>query len=232
MNSVMNLPELVVIVEGKVKESNLPMFKGAVESYVCNINEVLTEDDHFGQALVEAESLIEEEKKKAIAQTLSIDELTRTMDFVKEMVRSKRLTLQRLVKDEKESIRLRKVTAALDTMAALKATLESKLIDIYAINLDAFYDKPNFERAMKGLKSLASMDEAIDKELTITSHSLILAAEDITAKLTWMQENKALNNMSLFSDLTKLLEQEINGFKAIVQLRLSEQAQRCKKVML
>tara|TARA_R110000787_G_scaffold10252_2_gene34938 strand:+ start:1903 stop:2817 length:915 start_codon:yes stop_codon:yes gene_type:complete len=231
MNSVMNLPELVVIVEGKVKESNLPMFKGAVESYVCNINEVLTEDDHFGQAvvdiksLVEAESLIEEEKKKAIAQTLSIDELTRTMDFVKEMVRSKRLTLQRLVKDEKESIRLRKVTAALDTMAALKATLESKLIDIYAINLDAFYDKPNFERAMKGLKSLASMDEAIDKELTITSHSLILAAEDITAKLTWMQENKALNNMSLFSDLTKLLEQEINGFKAIVQLRLSEQAQ-------
>lgn len=70
MNSVMNLPELVVIVEGKVKESNLPMFKGAVESYVCNINEVLTEDDHFGQAvvdiksLVEAESLIEEEKKK------------------------------------------------------------------------------------------------------------------------------------------------------------------------
>tara|TARA_R110000737_G_scaffold215581_1_gene232121 strand:- start:66 stop:968 length:903 start_codon:yes stop_codon:yes gene_type:complete len=231
MNSVMNLPELVVIVEGKVKESNLPMFKSAVENYVCNINEVLTEDDHFGQAvvdiksLVEAESLIEEEKKKAIAQTLSIDELTRTMDFVKEMVRSKRLTLQRLVKDEKESIRLRKVTAALDTMAALKATLESKLIDIYAINLDAFYDKPNFERAMKGLKSLVSMDEAIDKELTITSHSLILAAEDITAKLTWMQEQKALNNMSLFSDLTALLEQEINGFKAIVQLRLSNQEQ-------
>lgn len=228
MNSVMNLPELVVIVEGKVKESNLPMFKNAVESYVSNINQDLTEDDHFGQAvvdiksLVEAESLIEEEKKKAIAQTLSIDELTRTMDFVKEMVRSKRLTLQRLVKDEKESIRLRKVTSALDTIAALKVNLESKIIDIYAINLDRFYDKPNFERAMKGLKSLVSMDEAIDKELTIASHSLILASEDITNKIVWMSEQKALNNMSLFPDLNVLLEQEIHGFKAIVQLRLNE----------
>jgi hypothetical protein len=231
MSLVMNLPELVVVVEGAVKESNLPMFKGAVDTYVSNINETLTEEHHFGQAvidiksLVEAEALIEEEKKKAIAQTISIDELTRTMDFVKEMVRAKRLTLQRLVKDEKESIRLRKISDALDTISALKATLESKLIDIYAINLDPFYDHPNFERAMKGLKTIASMDEAVDKELTIAIHSLVLVSEDITAKLTWMKEENALNNMSLFPDLTKLLEQEINGFKAIAKLRLNEQEQ-------
>ena len=113
-----DLPALRIEVTGMVTASNLAAFKAHALAVFDGINTTLETDDDFASAdktakwCSEVESKLEAAKQHALSQTASIDELFRTIDAIKEEARQKRLTLEKLVKQRKDSIRVEKVSAA------------------------------------------------------------------------------------------------------------------------
>lgn len=116
--TIMALPSLAIQIKGEVTLSNLPEFAEAATAYIESIKTEFITDEDFanGEATItfceKAEKNIELTKSAAIAQTASIDELMRTLDFIKGQLRDKRLIIEKLVKSEKENRKLEIVNEA------------------------------------------------------------------------------------------------------------------------
>src|SRR5690554_2131903 len=117
-----DLPALLIKVEGQVKETNLATFKQTAINFISSINTDLQTDKDFADAEVmvkfckRAEDELEQAKKHALAQTQSIDELFKTIDHLKDRLRDKRLTLDKLVKSRKDEIRAQLRVDATDAL--------------------------------------------------------------------------------------------------------------------
>ena len=111
-NAIMALPSLNIQINGEVLQSNLPVVQESITTFIANIKTELVTDEDFSNAEAtitfckEAESSLENAKKSALSQTASIDELMRTIDFIKEQLRGKRLILDKAVVNEKEKRKL------------------------------------------------------------------------------------------------------------------------------
>jgi predicted phage-related endonuclease len=105
----------------------------------------------------EVEDRLDAAKQHALSQTASIDELFRTIDAIKEEARQKRLTLDKLVKAEKENRKSEIVAQARkaygDHWSALCRRVGGEWIP--AVGVSYFAD------AIKGLKSLDSMRDKV-----------------------------------------------------------------------
>ncbi|MCK2097715.1 lambda-exonuclease family protein [Thauera aromatica] len=103
------LPALRIEVTGMVTASNLAAFREHALAVFGGIKTDLQSDADFADAertvkwCKEVEDKLDAAKQHALSQTASIDELFRTIDAIKEEARQKRLTLDRLVKAEKEN---------------------------------------------------------------------------------------------------------------------------------
>lgn len=176
--SIQALPALMVNVEGKVTASNLEAFKASAESFLANISTDLTTDQHFADAektvkfCKEGEERLELVKAQALAQTATIDELFRAIDHIKEQLRAKRLALDKLVTTRKADIRsdiVAKAQAALDAhVAGLNARLGAQWVPR---RVGPFAD------AIKGLKSLDSIQNAADTALANAKIAASAAAD-------------------------------------------------------
>lgn len=217
------LPTLMISVDGEVKSSNLAIYKDTALSFIENINTDLQTDQDFANAeeLVKfckkAEGDLDTAKKHALAQTQSIDELFNTIDELKEQLRGKRLKLDKLVKSRKDEIRSDLKTKACENLNAYVDGLNEKLGESLIPDVT-----PEFGNAMKGKKTVDSLQNAVDDEL---------AKAKIVAK-DWfytLRENKfiyselASDDVNfLFPDLHQLLLKDSESFRAMVKSRLAE----------
>ena len=109
--SIEQLPALNINIKGEVLSTNLDVYKETALEFISNINTELETDQDFAdaEAMVKfcknGESELEAAKKNALSQTSSIDQVLKTVDFIKEELRSKRLQLERLVKTRKTEIK-------------------------------------------------------------------------------------------------------------------------------
>ncbi|MCK7458468.1 YqaJ viral recombinase family protein [Idiomarina aminovorans] len=217
------LPTLMISVDGEVKSSNLATYKETALAFVKSISTDLQTDQDFANAeeLVKfckkAEDELETAKKHALAQTHSIDELFNTIDELKEQLRGKRLKLDKLVKSRKDEIR-----------AELRANACEKL-QIYVDGLNEKLEEnlipdvtPDFGSAMKGKKTVDSLQNAVDDELAKAK----IAAKDWFHTL---RENKFIYSelasddvKFLFPDFHQLLLKDSESFRAMVKSRLAE----------
>lgn len=161
--AIMALPSLAIAIKGEVVASNLAEFKEAATVFIAAIKTELVTDDNFANAEAmakfckDAEDNIEATKKSAIAQTASIDDLMRTMDYLKDQLRDKRLLIEKLVKSEKENRKLAILNVAL---SQFNAHVESVNADIKPIR--GVFIQSDFAGAMKCKKTLTSMQDAVD----------------------------------------------------------------------
>lgn len=218
-----DLPVLMINVDGEVKSSNLATYKDTALSFIENINTDLQTDQDFANAeeLVKfckkAEGELDTAKKHALAQTHSIDELFNTIDELKEQLRGKRLKLDKLVKSRKDEIRSDLRTKACENLNAYVDVLNDKLGEKLIPDVI-----PEFGNAMKGKKTVDSLQNAVDDEL---------AKAKIVAK-DWfhtLRENKFIYSelandelKFLFPDLHQLLLKDSESFRAMVKSRLAE----------
>ena len=219
-----NLPALAVQIRGEVALSNLPQFKAAADTFIASIKVDLTSDQDFAEAeadvkfLGDAEKELELAKKIALGQTVDINELMITIDAIKESMRQKRLSLEKLVKDKKEQIKIDIVHGGETALAEHLKQINDEIAPI-VIKVAA-----NFGAAIKGKRTLASLHDAVDTEVARIKIEADQLAMTVRKNLSVVLVNKQY--ASLFADLSTLALQPNDAFSAIVENRIAAEKAR------
>jgi hypothetical protein len=122
-----------------------------------------------------------------------------------------------LVKSEKESRKLAIVTKAGNDFAAHVESLEAETKPIRLV-----LARPDFAGAIKGMKKLSAMQDAVDTALRDGKFSADQSAKDVREKLAWCKESSAGYGF-LFSDLSQLIANNgMEAFQAIVTGRIDK----------
>ena len=217
-----SLPALRIEVTGAVTASNLKEFKAHALEVFSNINTDLQTDADFANAdkttkwCKDVEDRLEAAKQHALSQTSSIDDLFRTIDAIKEEARQKRLTLEKLVKSRKDSIRLEKCEQAQKKFRAHVTQLQAEISGVTLAILP-----PDFGTAIKGLKTIDSIQNALDTTLANAIIAADAQAKDVREKLTWCKEN-ASGYSSLFPDLQSIISKPLEDFKLTINSRIEQ----------
>jgi len=217
------LPSVFVQATGMVTASNLSEFKEAATTFIAGIKTELVCDQDFADAestvkfCKDAESNLEATKASVLAQMSTVDEVVRTLDHIAAQLRDKRLMLDKLVKSEKETRKLAIVTKAGNDFAAHVESLEAETKPIRLVLV-----RPDFAGAIKGMKKLSAMQEAVDTALRDGKFSADQSAKDVREKLAWCKE-LSVGYGFLFSDLSQLIANNgMEAFQAIVTGRIDK----------
>lgn len=215
------LPALRIELTGQVTTSNLAEFRAHAQAVLGGIKkDNFQTDEDFANAdktakwCADVESRLDAAKEHALAQTTSIDELFRTLDAIKEDTRQVRLGLEKTVKARKESVKLERINKAKIDFAAHIDALQAEIADV-RLTVTA----PDFGGAIKGLKTLASIDNAIGAAMANAKIAAAQQAADLRAKLAWISENAA-EHRSLLADLQQLIAKPIDDFVLTVTTRI------------
>jgi len=220
--SIEDLPALAVQLTGQVTSSNLATFQSVVLDRIKAINTNLVTDNDFATAdkmvkfLDDGEKRLDLVKAQALSQTASIDELFRTIDSLKAEMRSKRLTLDKLVKAEKENRKAEIVTGAHREFSDHLAGLLKRVgVPIPAIG--------SFAEAIKGLKSLDSMRDKVSVALANAKVEANAVADRIEAN------RKTVDDMSLFPDFAQVCTKAPDDFAALLSMRVGQRKEAEEK---
>ena len=220
--AIIALPALVANIRGEVTLTNLPTFKEQAERFIAGIKTDLQDDQDFANAELtikycdNAEKDIERAKAAAIAQTASIDDLMRTVDLIKDQLRTKRLMLTKLVDrrklEIKETILAEAKTAYADHVVALEVEIKP---------LRLVQAMPDFAGAMKNKRTLASLHDAVDTLLASAKIATNALAADYRAKQAWCREHAA-NYGFLFMDMAGIISKPMDDFQLVINSRIAE----------
>lgn len=215
-----NLPALRIEVTGMVTNSNLTAFREHAIAVIGGIKTDLRTDQDFADAdktvkwCKEVEDRLQAAKQHALSQTASIDELFRTIDAIAEETRAKRLELDKLVKARKDAIRLEIKTTAEQAVRKHVASINERLAPVTLPNIP-----PDFAGVMKGKKTVASLEDAVDTELARFKIEANNLADKIDANLRTI---RAAGHDFLFADLQSLAVKEADDLAAIIDSRIAQ----------
>jgi len=214
------LPALRIEVTGMVTASNLAAFREHAMAVFGGIKTDLQTDADFADAektvrwCKDVEDRLDAAKQHALSQTASIDALFRTIDAIKEEARKRRLTLDKLVKAEKENRKSEIVARARkaygDRWSALCRRVGGEWIP--AVGVSYFAD------AIKGLKSLDSMRDKVSTALTHATIEANAVADRIDAN------RKTVEDMSLMPDFAQVCTKAPDDFAALYGMRKQQRA--------
>lgn len=217
-----SLPALSVQVTGMVTASNLDDFKKSALQVLGNINRDLKTDEDFADAeqavkwCKAVEERLDATKQQVLGQTADIDAVFRTLDEVSAEARRVRLELDKLVTKEKDNRKLEIVAggrAAYDKhVEALKAETKGVWLPLPA---------PDFAGAIKGKKSISSMQDAVDTALANGKIAANESAAHIRAALACLSEETA-EHKHLFPDYLAFIGKPIEDIRALVRGRIAE----------
>lgn len=220
------LPALRIELTGQVTTSNLAEFRAHAQEVLGGIKkDNFQTDEDFANAdktakwCADVESRLDAAKQHALAQTTSIDELFRTLDAIKEDTRQVRLGLEKTVKARKEAVKLERINKAKSDFAAHIDALQAEIADVRLTVL-----APDFGGAIKGLKTLSSIDNAIGVAMANAKIAADQQAADMRAKLVWLSENAA-EHRALLADLQQLVAKPMDDFKLVVKARIDAHRQ-------
>ncbi|MCY1166946.1 putative phage-type endonuclease [compost metagenome] len=228
--AVMALPALVIQIKGEVKSSNLTIYKATCEKFIASIKTDLKTDQDFADAETmvkfceSTETELDTVKKLALAQTTTIESLFNTIDQLKESMRGKRLTLEKLVKNRKDQIRLEVVQKNTAEMAEHMAGLNTRLGRPYmpAVPVD-------FAGVIKGKRTIAGLEDACATELARGKIEANAIADRIQINLNVLRE-KGKDHAFLFNDVSQIVLKANDDLNTLVEKRISDhQAEQKRK---
>lgn len=217
------LPTLHIEVAGNVLASNLVAFRETALTVIGAINTNLQTDEDFANAektvkwCGDVEDRLDAAKRHALAQTQSIESLFRAIDDIKEEARTKRLNLEKLVKARKEQIRREIVDGAGEALRAHVASLNAILGKPYLPEQDV----TRFGLAVKGLKTVTSLRDAVGTELANAKIAASAIADRIQTNLNTLRE-LALDHAFLFHDTATIVLKQPDDLRALVKTRIAD----------
>lgn len=220
--AVQDLPAVSVQVNGQIEvRENFKIFEVALRDFLENklIREPQTDQDFADldlqiKAMKKAEDTLNAAEAMMLAQIQSVDEAKRQKDMLANLVRDNRLMAEKLLASEKERRRAEKVVAARKAFADHVAELQR---EISGVRLDIAV--PDFAGAIKGLKTMSSIQDKIDTALANGKIAADQQAADLRTKLTWIDANAA-DYLVLLADLQQLAAKPFDDFKLAVTARI------------
>lgn len=216
-----SLPALLVQVTGMVTASNLTEFKAIALSAIASVNRDLKTDQDFADAekavkwCGEVESRLAAAKEHALSQTASIDELFKTMDDISAEARRVRLDLDRLVKARKEAIKGEIVAEARRAYELHEDVLRAETGGPWIA-----LGQPDFAGAIKGLRTVDSIRNAVDTTLAQAKIRADESARKIRESLHILAEDGAGFEF-LFSDKLQLIGKAPEDLRLVVSSRIA-----------
>lgn len=219
---IKQLPALSIQVQGSIAlASNLEIFGAKLREFISNIIKEPKDDQDFADAeaavktLKKAEEALEQAETAALSQTASIDEMRSAVALNKELARSARLMLSKIVEQRKATIRLQIMQAGQRAFAAHVQMLERR------IGMDMPEFKPDFAGAMKGKKTVTSLRDAVEFIVANAKIAANEVADCIEINLKRFSE-LAAGYEFLFADRAQLALKSADDFEATIKLRIVE----------
>lgn len=227
------LPALRIELTGAVKASNLAEFKAVALGVIGGIKTDLTTDQDFADAektvkfLADVETRLKAAKEHALSQTASVYEVLTTIDGIVNAARDTRLILDKAVDKCKKAIRENIVidaAKALNThIDQINATLGGK------VRLPPM--RGNFAEAIKGKRTLESLQAAADSELARMKLEANAVGDLVRLNLQTLRE-LAREYPFLFHDAQSLVLRDNESVKAIIESRIAEHKARQAEIAL
>lgn len=216
------LPALRIEVSGQVTASNLAEFKKTALSAIASVNRDLKTDQDFADAdkavkwCADIEERIEAAKQHALSQTASIDALFKTMDDISAEARTVRLDLGKVIKRRKDEVNE-------EAVATARAALFEHLQTLNAELAPAVLAAPvaDFAGAIKGLRSIASKQDALDTLLAKSKIAMDTTARGVRTNQAAFK-TQAAGFEHLFPDLAVLVLKQPEDFTAGVGARIAQ----------
>ena len=214
------LPALRIEVTGQVTASNLAEFKQTALATIRSVNRTLQTDQDFADAekavkwCADVESRIAAAKEHALSQTATIDALFKALDDIKAEAKTVRLDLDKLVTRRKGEVKDEAVSKARRALDAHIATLNAELAPMRVPQPLA-----DFAGAIKGKRSIESMQDALDGVLAVTKIAAEADARAIRANVAVFQ-SQAAGFEFLFADLGAIVHKGAEDFALLVQSRI------------
>lgn len=219
----LQLPAVSIQVNGAISLiDNLGTFGEALTAYVAKINKKPETDQDFAdldatvKTLKNAEEALTAAEDGALAQTASIDQMRRQVQQYREIARVARLAAEKTVKSEKENRRNAIVSKGRVTLQTHIAGLNERLGKPYMPAVAA-----NFEGAVKGLKTMTSIQNAIDTELARRKIEANEIADRLQMNLASLRE-LAADHTFLFADTPAIIQKANDDLVALIKSRISE----------
>jgi hypothetical protein len=219
---VEGIGSLVVRVEGRVLSTNLDAFRAGARRFMESLPCAPETDQDFAdceaavKACREAEDRIAAEKRRAMADASTIDELFRAVDLITEEIRVWRLTTEKAVKTRKEAIRYQAITARKNALLEHIQQLKDRVSVNYL-----FISSANFEGAIKGLKTISSVNDKLGGELARAKIEASMVADLAEANIKSMGKW-----MHLFPDIGTVCTKSTDDFMALLGSRVAQEERR------
>lgn len=223
------LPALRIEVTGMVTASNLAEFKETALAAIRSVNRELTSDQDFADAeqsvkwCEEVETRLKAAKEHALSQTASIDQLFKTIDDISAEARKVRLELDKLVKARKEELRGQIVRAAQEKLSSHVSKLNDRIGWINGCPVLSVA-QADFAGAVKGKRSLASIQDAVDTELAKAKIAVSEVAGRMEANIKSLKGD-AHDWGFLFPDLAAVASKPAEDFANLLAARIGTHKQ-------
>jgi len=238
------LPTLRIEVTGMVTASNLAEWEAAATDLFSSINRDLSTDQDFADAELavkgccDIESQLEAAKARILSGTESIEATFKTIDRMKEQARSTRLALAKLVDARKLARRTEIVERGRQAVLAHYTTINASLgahAIAQPINLIT-----ELGASIKGKKSFASMEDAIDSAVANLKIAASQQADRVRASMAALDDAQG-EFATLFpdrvqlcaskapDDLRNLAAARIAEHKAKEQKRLDDEREKIRQ---
>jgi len=222
------LPALSVRVTGMVEASNLKEFEASARATLASINTDLQSDQDFADAekavkfCKDVEKRLAGAKENVLGQMQTVDEVVKTIDRISEETRQLRLKLDKAVKEQKEARKLQILNDARGKWDAFMGGLERSL-EKEADGLPVVLNCSNadFAGAMKGKKTISSLQSACDDELARVKIEANETAELIRSNIQQLNEHAA-DYKFLFRDFGQICMKPADDFAAVVKVRIAD----------
>jgi putative phage-type endonuclease len=221
-----SLPAVVVQVQGALTVGgNLDAFGLALRAFIARIPAKPATDQQFAdaeaacKALKKAEDALAQAEDGALAQISDVEVMRRTVADLKELARSTRLATEKLVKAEKDARRTEKVMAARQAFETHVTRLQ---MDIKGVRL--IVPMPDFGGSIKGLSSLASIDDKLTAALIAGKAEANTLASRIAGNLQTL--DSVPQYAHLFADRQELAYKDYEVLELLMQKRVDAEAAR------
>ena len=215
------LPALRIEVTGAVTASNLAEFRETALAAIRSVNRTLKTDQDFADAeravkwCSEVESRLRAAKEHALSQTASIDALFKALDDIGTEARAVRLDLDKLVARRKTEVKEEAVASARRSLEQHVAALNAEIAPMRLPAVPA-----DFAGAIKGLRSVASMEDRLHSLLASAKVACDALARSIRTNLAAFKE-QAADFEFLFVDLSQIVHKAPDDFAVTLQARIA-----------
>jgi putative phage-type endonuclease len=218
-----SLPAVAVRLDGALTVAgNLPTFAQALRAFIDKMPTKPATDNEFAtvdaacKALKKAEEALDQAEAGALASITDVEAMRRAVADCRKLARDTRLAAEKLVERRKLEMKEQAVAAARAALDKHVAALNAELAPMRLLAVAA-----DFPGAIKGLRSISSMQDALD---TALANGKILA--DAQARLVRgnleVFKRRAAGLEFLFSDLGAIVHKPRDDFDTLVDARVDK----------